>query len=318
MLISGTAGARRAPPFLRSLGLREVPAPSPVQTPIDPVQARALRTKVQALLDKGAVPVVKDHSSPGYYSHIFLVPKKSGEWYLIIDLSRLNRFLRVPRFKMATTRLAAMAIQPAPEISGKPPSVGGAPMWAWGIFPRRARGQRSLFSPSTFWRCRPSFLCASLPVHPTGGSALPCSPTTRRSSRIFGDGAGHIRTLCAMWDLFQLCPSGDRTDSASHPREKEHPSGCPLPGQPSRPDRMDPSLGRCSEPCGDVGCSHSRSVGHQVEQATSPILLPLPDNEALGVDSPLLMRIPHSSHPCSLEAGRESLWYARMGIDAKV
>jgi hypothetical protein len=52
--------------------------PSPVQTPIDPARARTLRTEVQAFLDKGAVSVVKDHSSPGFYSHIFLVPKKSG------------------------------------------------------------------------------------------------------------------------------------------------------------------------------------------------------------------------------------------------
>jgi hypothetical protein len=58
------------------------------------------------------VSVVEDHSSPGFYSHVFLVSKKSGEWRLIIDLSRLNRFLAVPRFKMETTRSVAMAIQP--------------------------------------------------------------------------------------------------------------------------------------------------------------------------------------------------------------
>jgi hypothetical protein len=65
-----------------------------------------------AHLDKGAVSVVKDHSSPGFCSHIFLVPKKSGEWQLIIDLSHLNRFLRVPQFKMETTQSVATAIQP--------------------------------------------------------------------------------------------------------------------------------------------------------------------------------------------------------------
>jgi hypothetical protein len=84
--------------------------PSPVQTPTDPTRARALCTEVQALLDKGTVSVVEDHSSPGFYSHVFLVPKKLGEWRLIIDLSRLYRFLRVPRFKMETTRSVATAI----------------------------------------------------------------------------------------------------------------------------------------------------------------------------------------------------------------
>jgi hypothetical protein len=58
------------------------------------------------------VSVVKDHSSPSFYSHIFLVVMKSGEWHLIIDLSRLNRFLKVLRVKMETTRSVATAIQP--------------------------------------------------------------------------------------------------------------------------------------------------------------------------------------------------------------
>jgi hypothetical protein len=55
---------------------------------------------------------VRCQSSPGFYIYIFLVPKKLGEWRLIIDLSRLNCFLIVPRFKMETTRSVAAAIQP--------------------------------------------------------------------------------------------------------------------------------------------------------------------------------------------------------------
>jgi hypothetical protein len=52
-----------------------------------------------------------DNPGPGFYSHIFVVPKKQkGSWRLIIDLSRLNRFLQVPHFKMETTRLVAAAI----------------------------------------------------------------------------------------------------------------------------------------------------------------------------------------------------------------
>jgi hypothetical protein len=43
--------------------------------------------------------------------------------------------------------------------------------------------------------------------------------------------------------------------------------------------------GRGSVPCWDVGRSYSRFVRHQAEQATSPVLLSLPDDEALGVDS---------------------------------
>ena len=86
--------------------------PVPVVPPRDPTRLTALRAEIQKLLDKRAVVPVTDHCSPGFYSHIFLVPKKDGQWRLIIDLSRLNRYLRVPKFKMETTRSLAAAIQP--------------------------------------------------------------------------------------------------------------------------------------------------------------------------------------------------------------
>lgn len=82
-----------------------------MSVPLDPVRAQALRSEVASLLTKEAVSVIHDHASPGFYSHIFLVPKKSGSWRLVIDLSRLNQFLRVPRFKMETTRSVATAVQ---------------------------------------------------------------------------------------------------------------------------------------------------------------------------------------------------------------
>jgi hypothetical protein len=54
-----------------------------------------------------------DNPGLGFYSHIFVVPKKQkGSWRLNIDLSRFNRFLQVPHFKMETTRSIAAAILP--------------------------------------------------------------------------------------------------------------------------------------------------------------------------------------------------------------
>ena len=41
-----------------------------------------------------------DTSSPGFYSRLFFVPKKSGGVRPVIDLSTLNAFLIVPKFKM--------------------------------------------------------------------------------------------------------------------------------------------------------------------------------------------------------------------------
>ena len=48
---------------------------------------------------------------PGYYSRIFLVPKKNGKLRLIIDLSVLNHFVYTETFKMETQRKVRNAIQ---------------------------------------------------------------------------------------------------------------------------------------------------------------------------------------------------------------
>jgi hypothetical protein len=58
-----------------------------------------------ALVSKRAIEEVTQHK--GFYSLIFLVPKKSGGWRPVFDLSSLNRFLVIPRFKMES----ALSIQ---------------------------------------------------------------------------------------------------------------------------------------------------------------------------------------------------------------
>jgi hypothetical protein len=83
-----------------------------VVLPQDSAKASALRAEVESLLDKGAIVHI-DNPGPGFYSHIFVVPKKQkGSWRLIIDLSRLNRFLRVPHFKVEPTRSIVAAMLP--------------------------------------------------------------------------------------------------------------------------------------------------------------------------------------------------------------
>jgi hypothetical protein len=74
------------------------------------------------------------------------------------------------------------------RCSRTPPSMGGAPMWTRGICPWRACGhRRSLVFPSIFWIWRLSFLAWMPSSPPYGGNVLPCSPTTRWLSHIFGD-----------------------------------------------------------------------------------------------------------------------------------
>ena len=64
-----------------------------------PESFQILEQEVQSLLAKGAiceVPFTQD----GFYSRLFLVPKKDGSMRPVVDLSPLNRFIETPHFQM--------------------------------------------------------------------------------------------------------------------------------------------------------------------------------------------------------------------------
>ena len=62
----------------------------------------ALSTAIQDLIRKGAIDIVQKPDSLGFYSRLFLVPKPGNRWRPVIDLSCLNNFLTIPKFKMET------------------------------------------------------------------------------------------------------------------------------------------------------------------------------------------------------------------------
>ena len=62
----------------------------------------ALSTAIQDLLFKGAIDIVQKPDSLGFYSRLFLVPKPGNCWRPVIDLSCLNKFLAISKFKMET------------------------------------------------------------------------------------------------------------------------------------------------------------------------------------------------------------------------
>ena len=64
------------------------------------------------MLTKGAIERVKDTSSPGFYSRLFAIPKSSGGFRPILDLSPLNKFLKKVRFQMDSPDSIRRAIQP--------------------------------------------------------------------------------------------------------------------------------------------------------------------------------------------------------------
>ena len=60
----------------------------------------ALSSCIQSLLSKNTIERVENVKSLGFYSCLFLVPTPHQRWRPVIDLSRLNIFLLVKRFKM--------------------------------------------------------------------------------------------------------------------------------------------------------------------------------------------------------------------------
>ena len=75
-------------------------------------QAVLLQEHISELLNKRAIEPVNDPKSLGFYSHMFLVPKKNGKLRPIINLRELNNYLVIPSFKMETTVSVAAAVQP--------------------------------------------------------------------------------------------------------------------------------------------------------------------------------------------------------------
>ena len=73
--------------------------------------SQQLEEEVANLLLKGAVEEIIPEC-PGFYSRIFLVPKKNGKLWLIIDLSALNHFVDCQSFKMEMQRKVRNAIRP--------------------------------------------------------------------------------------------------------------------------------------------------------------------------------------------------------------
>ena len=77
---------------------------TPLWFSVSPVKSHFLQQAIDDMLHRGAIAVVRRPSSPGFYSRIFLVPKKNGKMRPVFDLSALNVFLCVLKFRMLTTR----------------------------------------------------------------------------------------------------------------------------------------------------------------------------------------------------------------------
>ena len=69
----------------------------------------ALEKELQALLSKSAIEPAP--LTPGFYSRLFVVPKHSGGWRPIIDLSTFNHFVVKTSFRMETLRSVLASVR---------------------------------------------------------------------------------------------------------------------------------------------------------------------------------------------------------------
>ena len=78
---------------------------------------QTLATCIQSLLSKNAIERVENVKSLEFYSRLFLVPKPHQRWRPVIDLSRLNTFLHVRKFKMETPESIRTSLIPGEWVS---------------------------------------------------------------------------------------------------------------------------------------------------------------------------------------------------------
>ncbi|KAK4514797.1 uncharacterized protein ATC70_002402 [Mucor velutinosus] len=83
-------------------------------TPFSADQATLIDQAIQDLLDKSAIEKVPPHQVqqvPGFYSSMFVIPKKSGGVRPVFNLKNLNQYLDAPHFKMETIREVSLMIK---------------------------------------------------------------------------------------------------------------------------------------------------------------------------------------------------------------
>ena len=77
-----------------------------------PQKVLALTSCIQSLLSKNAIERVENVRSLRFYNRLLLVPKPHQRWRPVIDLSRLNAFVLVERFKMETPESIGASLIP--------------------------------------------------------------------------------------------------------------------------------------------------------------------------------------------------------------
>ena len=90
----------------RFQGIRVTPIPQNAD------KRKSLLKEVEDLLRKSAIREVTENFQEGFYSTIFLAPKKNGTWRPVINLKPLNQYIRKIKFKMTTLKQIIQEVRP--------------------------------------------------------------------------------------------------------------------------------------------------------------------------------------------------------------
>ncbi|XP_041433304.1 uncharacterized protein LOC121398305 [Xenopus laevis] len=83
------------------------------RVPSNPVKGRAFLDCIANMEQTGVItPVPPSETFCGFYSNLFLVPKKDGSFRPVLDLKFLNKHIRSVRFKMETLRSVIRGMEP--------------------------------------------------------------------------------------------------------------------------------------------------------------------------------------------------------------
>ena len=85
-------------------------SPTVISCYVNPHRNSYLMEALHQLIDKNAVELVHNQTSLGFFNRLFLVPKPN-KWRPILDLSKLNLFLKVEKFKMETPETIRTSLQ---------------------------------------------------------------------------------------------------------------------------------------------------------------------------------------------------------------
>ena len=86
-------------------------SPTVISCYVNPHRNSYLLEALHPLIDKNAVELVRNKTSLSFFDRLFLVPKPNNKWRPILDLSNLNFFFKVEKFKMETPETIRTSLQ---------------------------------------------------------------------------------------------------------------------------------------------------------------------------------------------------------------